>query len=141
MLKKKKFVIGGVIVFLAIGYLGYVGFQSAASYYYTVSELTALGDSVSGKVIRVNGLVAEPVERITSDLTLKFIIAEGGQSLPVVYRGVVPDSFRLGGDIVVEGTLDTSGVFRATTLLPKCPSRYEPVEKAPQTTEVNSWQI
>ena len=41
------------------------------------------------------------------------------------YRGVAPDTFTDGVDIVVEGRLDANGVFQATTLLAKCASRYE----------------
>ncbi len=36
---KKKFIISGLIAFIALGYLGYMGFQGAATYYYTVAEL------------------------------------------------------------------------------------------------------
>jgi cytochrome c-type biogenesis protein CcmE len=48
--------------------------------------------------------------------------------VPVVYRGVVPDTFQESGEVVVEGGLGSEGVFRARTLLAKCPSKYEPEE-------------
>lgn len=51
--------------------------------------------------------------------------AAGGRQLPVSYRGVVPDVFGPDVDVVVEGKLTTAGTFEATTLLAKCPSRYE----------------
>ena len=43
----------------------------------------------------------------------------------VVYRGIAPDTFTDGVDVVVEGRLGADGTFRATTLLAKCASRYE----------------
>jgi cytochrome c-type biogenesis protein CcmE len=43
----------------------------------------------------------------------------------VLYRGVAPDTFTDGVDVVVEGRLDRNGTFQATTLLAKCASRYE----------------
>jgi cytochrome c-type biogenesis protein CcmE len=44
---------------------------------------------------------------------------------PVVYRGIIPDTFTDSVDVVVEGRLGRDGTFRATTLLAKCASRYE----------------
>ena len=129
MLKKKRFLIGGIIVFLAIGYLGYTGFQSSATYYYEVSELVDLGGSIYGENVRVNGQVAPgSVEQEAGSLNLKFSIIEGRKSLPVVYEGVIPDTFKVGNEVVVEGYLDSAGIFQANTILTKCPSRYVPEE-------------
>jgi cytochrome c-type biogenesis protein CcmE len=125
--RKKKFLIGGAVLLVAVGYLAFVGFKGSATYYYTVSEYVAQGSSIDGKIVRLNGqVVPGSVEQKPADLTLKFTIAESGQSLPVTYRGVVPDTFRPGGDIVIEGSLDSGGIFRAKTLMPKCPSKYLP---------------
>lgn len=128
MLKRRKFLIGGIIVILAIGYLGFTGFQNSATYYYTVGEYFEQG-AINGENIRVNGLVAEgSVEQDTVGRLLEFTIVEEDKSLPVVYRGIVPDTFKTGINVVVEGTVDSEGVFQAHTLLPKCPSRYEAQE-------------
>ena len=66
------------------------------------------------------------------NLNLAFDIVEGDRRLPVLYHGVMPDTFQQSESVVVEGTLSTNGVFDARTLLVKCPSRYEPVV-APST--------
>ena len=42
-----------------------------------------------------------------------------------MYRGITPDTFTDGVDVVVEGRLGRDNTFRATTLLAKCASRYE----------------
>ncbi len=129
MLRKKKFLIGGIIVFIAISYLAYTGFQSAATYYYTVSEVAEQGSSIYGERVRVNGLVAPgSLEQEPGSFTLKFTITEGGESLPVVYQGVAPDTFKVGNEVVVEGSLNQEGIFRATTIMAKCPSKYVPEE-------------
>jgi len=129
VLKRRKFLIGGIIVILAIGYLGFTGFQNSATYYYTVGEFYEQGNSIYGENIRVNGLVAEgSVEQDSVGKMLKFIVVEEDKSLPVVYQGIVPDTFKTGINVVVEGTVDSEGVFQAHTLLPKCPSRYEAQE-------------
>lgn len=124
-MKKKKFLIGGLIVCLAIAYLGYTGFESSATYYLTISELREKGDSVYGKNVRVSGQVVPPsVDQ--KGAVLSFTIADGGQSLPVVYQGVVPDAFKAGSQVVVEGYLNSAGIFQANTILTKCPSKYTP---------------
>jgi cytochrome c-type biogenesis protein CcmE len=43
----------------------------------------------------------------------------------VIYRGIAPDTFTDGVDVVVEGRMGEDGTFHATTLLAKCASRYE----------------
>ena len=129
--KKKKFLIGGLIVVLAIAYLGYTGFEGSATYYFTVSELAAQEGSVNGENVRVNGQVAAgSVEQDTKEQILRFTIVdvEEENSLPVVYQGVVPDTFKTGNDVVVEGYLNSAGVFHANNILAKCPSRYVPEE-------------
>ena len=129
MLKKKRFLIGGIIVFLALGYLGYTGFEGSATYYYTVGELIEQGNSIYGENVRLNGLVAPgSIEQESSNFIMRFTIINGEASLPVVYQGVVPDAFRVGNEVVVEGYLDSDSTFQANTILAKCPSKYVPEE-------------
>jgi cytochrome c-type biogenesis protein CcmE len=55
---------------------------------------------------------------------------DGNASVPVVYRGSVPDLFKTGREVVVEGTL-VNGTFVAVrnSLVTKCPSKYAPAKK------------
>ncbi len=128
MLRNKKFLISGLLILIAISYLAYTGFENSAIYYYTVSELTEQDESVRNTNIRVNGQVdVNSVEHnSTVNSALEFIVTEGGESLPVIYQGIVPDTFAAGREIVIEGYLDSQGVFQADTILTKCPSKYEP---------------
>ena len=129
MLKKRKFVISGIIIIAAVASLAYVSFQSSATYYYTVSELTGQGSSIYDENVRVDGLVAPgSLEQKSAGGTLTFTIIdiEGEESLPVVYQGVVPDTFKVGSEVVVEGHLNSTGSFQAHTLMTTCPSKYEP---------------
>lgn len=127
MLKKKRFLIGGFIIFLALVFLGYMGFMGATTYYYEVGELLAQGSSIYGENVRVNGQVV-PGSLEQEGLILRFTLIDvnGEQGLPVVYQGVVPDTFKVGNVVVVEGHLNSTGIFQAHTLMPKCPSRYVP---------------
>ena len=60
-------------------------------------------------------------------LRFKLRDVKGSTSVPVVYKGSVPDLFRSGRDVVVDGKL-RNGVFVAVpnTLVTKCPSKYAP---------------
>ena len=124
-MKRLKFIIGAIIVLIAIGFLGYQGFVASATYYYEVSEFIGQQGSFIDKNVRVAGTVADgTIEKQGS--ILKFTITDGKEDLPVVYKGVVPDSFKAGREAVVEGKLNSAGTFEAKILMPKCPSKYEP---------------
>ena len=135
MLKKKRVILGGVVVLLSLGFLLYrlvaMGTPSM-----TVGELLQQQDvhrSSAGNehIIQVAGKVMEgSVQQDIRSMTLKFSITDigtGQGSLPVVYKGVAPDTFKTGNDTLVEGYLDANGVFQASKLSPKCPSKYVPV--------------
>ncbi len=126
MLKKKKFLIGGIVILLALSYLGYAGFQRSATYYYNVSEFLGNGAATEKANVKVMGEVARGSVQRNGARNLRFDLNEGGQKMPVVYEGAVPDAFATGIDVVVEGRLDRSGVFQAKTIVTKCPSKYEP---------------
>ena len=137
-MKNKKFIIGGLILVVAVGYLGFMGYQSSAAYYYSPTQLLDKGSSVYNKVVRVNGNVAPgSIQQKPGDLNLNFTVSDGGGTIPVVYRGVVPDTFQAGNPVVVEGSLDASGVFQATTLMVKCPSKYASNVTVPVTNGIN----
>jgi cytochrome c-type biogenesis protein CcmE len=129
LFKKRKFLIGGIIICLAIGYLVVTGFINADRYYYTTSEAAALGSNIYGRDIRVNGEVAaDSVKNDVATMTLTFTVTEGDSHIPIVFHGAAPDSFKPGGDVVVEGKLDAAGVLQADNILTECPSKYVPQE-------------
>jgi cytochrome c-type biogenesis protein CcmE len=124
--RRVKFIIGGVVIALAILYLIFTAARSTAAYFLTVEELHAKGSAVYGRNLRVSGkVVGDSVDFNSRDLVLRFQIAgESGETLPVVFNGPRPDQLRPDADIIVEGKFDGQE-FTARTLLLKCPSRYE----------------
>lgn len=124
--KKTKFVVGGVIIALAIVYLIYTGVQSTAAYFLTVDELYAKGEAIQNQTVRVSGKVdAATIDFNNRDLILKFdVVSETGARMPVVFNGPKPDQMREGAEAILEGKYDGGG-FSAQSLLLKCPSRYE----------------
>ena len=59
---------------------------------------------------------------------LTFIITDGLESLDVVYKGTMPNNFGDQTQVVIEGKLDSSGEFQASSIMTKCPSKYEAEE-------------
>ena len=109
------------VVAACVGYLIYSASGGSTEYYVTVSELRA--NAPAGDV-RVAGVVQDDVTRTDGGLHVTFTENDGTASMPVDYKGTLPDIFKPGITVVVEGTLGDDGVFRARTLLAKCPSRF-----------------
>jgi cytochrome c-type biogenesis protein CcmE len=109
----------------AIGYLAFAGAKQAWVYHLTVDQFLA---SPQYKMERVR--LCGPTEKDRffarpGSLEAKFILKGTGATVPVEYRGVIPEMFKAGCDVVVEGKLDTAGVFQADLLMTKCASKYE----------------
>jgi cytochrome c-type biogenesis protein CcmE len=86
------------------------------------SEVAGRTDHVSvmGKVV---GQVRNRDQAREKGLRFALRDVEGTTRIPVVYRGSVPDPFRLGRDVIVEGQM-RNGTFVADRLITKCPSKY-----------------
>ena len=113
--------IPAAIVAACVGYLVYSASGGSAEYYLTVSELRS--HATSGDV-RVAGVVQDDVVRTDGGLHVTFSEKDSTASVPVDYSGTLPDIFKPGITVVAEGKLGSDGVFRANTLLAKCPSRF-----------------
>jgi cytochrome c-type biogenesis protein CcmE len=124
--KKTKFIIGGVVIALAIVYLIYNGIQSSAAYFLTVDELHAKGTAIENRTVRVSGKVdADTIDFSNRDLILAFdVTSETGDRMHVTFNGPKPDQMREGAEAIVEGKYNGE-VFTAKSLMLKCPSRYE----------------
>lgn len=126
-----SFIIVGMIVLGAVFYLVYVNAQSSAVYYMTIPELRGC-TTCATQAVRVTGIVqAGSVVRNDQEDRVSFVIEDGKQTLPVSYSGVVPDIFRPGIQVVVEGHYPGSGTFQAQTLLAKCPSKFQSATPTP----------
>ncbi len=129
LLKRRKFLIGSLVVALAIGFLIYQGIASTGMYYLSVRELRAMGEAAATQQVRLGGRVAEDsVQWEPQNMTLRFVLEDmdGADRMPVLYRGVVPDTFKPGAEVVLEGK-SAADVFEAKALLTKCASKYLPL--------------
>jgi len=126
---KKKFIIGGIIILIPVIFLAYLGFKNSLTYYYQVDQLLNKGSSVYDKNVRVSGRVQPGMEVVqeTNEIRFRIIdIANQDNSIPVVYTGVIPDTFAEGKDVIIEGKYSGTGVFQATSIVTKCASKYIP---------------
>ena len=123
--KRNKIILITLISFSVIGYLVYAGLRDTMMYYLTVGELIDMQDQPANGGVRVGGKIREgSVKWDPKTLTLNFVIGDERGTVPVVYNGVVPDSFKQGEKVILEG-LFAKGLFRASQIMPTCPSKYE----------------
>ena len=119
-----SFLLAGIAILGAIVYLVVVNTQASAAYDMTVTELHNCMNCTL-QTVRVTGTVqAGSIVRDDANEHVSFIINDGKAALPVTYSGVVPDIFRVGIQVVVEGKYSGQGAFQALTLLTKCPSKF-----------------
>jgi cytochrome c-type biogenesis protein CcmE len=111
-----------VVIAACVGYLVYSASGSSSEYYLTVSELRSR--QPTSQDVRVAGVVQNDVQRSEGGLHVQFTEKDGTASVPVDYRGTVPDIFKPGITVVAEGRLGADGVFHARAVLAKCPSRF-----------------
>lgn len=119
-----SFVLAGVAVVGAVLALIIMNTGTTAEYDMTIPQLRTC-TACAGHTVRVEGNVApNSVQYLDGRQSVNFVIYEGSDHLPVTYSGVIPDVFKSGAQVVVEGQL-TGNTFHATSLLTKCPSKYQ----------------
>jgi cytochrome c-type biogenesis protein CcmE len=131
MTQRRKLLLGGAVIAVALGYMIYAGVTQSAVYAVTPSEIQAAAP-VSGKTYRLMGLVTRGSlkwEPRTLDLT--FTLTDGKATVPVRHKGTAPDLFGEGRGAVVEGSWSREGYFKATLILAKHSEEY----KAPHDGE------
>src|SRR6266540_3996579 len=103
----------GAVVLACVGYLVYSATGSSAEYYQTISEMRS---HPTDRDVRVLGTVQDDVVRSDGGLRVRFTAVEGEQRMSVDYRGTLPDIFKPGAQVVVEGRMRPDGVFHARAL-------------------------
>jgi cytochrome c-type biogenesis protein CcmE len=105
-------------------------FRSNLVFFFSPSQIAA-GEAPKDRAFRVGGMVETgSVKRQADGVTVQFVVTDTAKSVPVVYKGILPDLFREGKGVVAEGRLGTDGVFRAEQVLAKHDENYMPPEAA-----------
>lgn len=136
MAKSSNKAVYAVALFLFLGGLGYLVFSGLTEdsvYFLNVSEVTA-AERTEGKKARLFGKVSPGnLEIIEGKLGANFDLVDKinpGKSLRVEFKGALPDTFKDDVEVIVEGSFVQGGtVFKAKTLVTKCPSKYEEQSK------------
>lgn len=118
-----------IIVFIAAGLSVAIGLALFAlrqniSLFFTPTQI-AMGEVSTGQRIRVGGMVKEgSVQSQGDSLEVRFMTTDYANDVPIHYVGILPDLFREGQGIVVEGSVDGSGIFQASRVLAKHDENY-----------------
>ena len=105
-------------------------FQSNLVFFFTPTQVVSK-EAPQGRPFRIGGLVEEgSVVRSRDGLAVRFTVTDTARSVPVAYRGFLPDLFREGKGVVAQGRLDAEGVFHASEVLAKHDENYMPPEAA-----------
>lgn len=121
-----QFTIALVVIAGGLVALAGVSFKQNLVYYLTVGEYLDQRGELPPEGFRVDGKVVHgSVVRASQGMGVTFEITDGDRTMPVSYHRELPDTFKEGGEVVVEGIAGENGVFEARSLLAKCPSKYE----------------
>jgi cytochrome c-type biogenesis protein CcmE len=105
-----------------------MAFERNLVFFFTPSQVAA-NEAPQGRTFRIGGMVlAGSVKR--SGVEVEFVVTDTARSIPVLYRGALPDLFREGKGVVAQGQLGADGVFRAREVLAKHDENYMPPEAA-----------
>ncbi len=141
--RQKKFVY--IIVALAalgsaVGLVLYA-LKDNVSLFFTPTQIYKK-EAPQGRNFRVGGLVQEgSVKRQSDGLTVHFVITDNAHSIPVIYKGILPDLFKEGKGVVAQGKIQADDIFHAEEVLAKHDENYiapEAAEALKQAAEAKS---
>ncbi len=127
--KKRLFIILGLLAGLGVAVgLALSALQENINLFYTPTQI-ANGEAPLDTRIRAGGMVEKgSVQRSSDSLDVRFVVTDFNKSVPITYRGILPDLFREGQGIVALGKLNAEGVVVADEVLAKHDEKYMPPE-------------
>ncbi|HXP97099.1 MAG TPA: cytochrome c maturation protein CcmE [Telmatospirillum sp.] len=136
--RRLYFVFLGMLALGAAAALVLTAMNDTLVYFYTPSDLRTKHVSPDRR-LRIGGLV-EPGSVARQGDAVRFVVTDLTATLPVTYRGVLPDLFREGQGVVAEGKMDGEGLFHASEVLAKHDENYMPKEVADALKKSGQWQ-
>ena len=105
-------------------------FRNNLVFFFSPTQVMAKEAPV-GKTFRIGGLVQTGTLKRDSDgLTIRFSVTDTATSIPIVYKGILPDLFKEGRGCVAQGRVGGDGVFYADQIMAKHDENYMPPEAA-----------
>ncbi|HSS19173.1 MAG TPA: cytochrome c maturation protein CcmE [Pyrinomonadaceae bacterium] len=124
--KRIAFIIAGLMGLAIAATLVLRAFQNNLVFFFSPTQIVA-NEAPVNKTFRVGGLVQDgTLKRETDGLTVRFTVTDTAKSIPVVYKGILPDLFKEGKGCVAQGHLGSDGVFYADEVLAKHDENYMP---------------
>ena len=138
--RRLYFVVAGMVLLGAAAGLTLYAMNDTLVFFYSPSELLAK-QIPPGRTLRIGGLVETgSVAREGDGTTVHFRVTDTAKTVPVVYRGILPDLFREGQGVVAEGMMGQDGVFVAAEVLAKHDEKYMPKEVVDALKKSGRWQ-
>jgi len=103
-------------------------FNKNLVFFFTPSQVAA-SEAPLGRTFRIGGMVV-PGSLKRDGVDVRFAVTDTAKTIPVVFRGQLPDLFKEGKGVVAQGTLGADGVFAAREVLAKHDENYMPPEAA-----------
>jgi cytochrome c-type biogenesis protein CcmE len=138
--QRRLTLIGGALAVLAIAAGLVLNALRDSIVFFSTPSMVAEKHIAPGRRFRLGGLVETGSLKRGDNLAVTFTVADGSATLPVAYKGILPDLFREGQGVVAEGALDGSGVFRADTVLAKHDENYMPKDVADALKKQGHWK-
>jgi cytochrome c-type biogenesis protein CcmE len=127
--KRLAFIAVGLAALSVAASLALSAFRSNLVFFFSPTQV-AMKEAPIGHKFRLGGLVEEGSLTRGDGLSVRFVVTDLAQSIPVVYTGILPDLFREGKGVVTQGHLGPDGVFYADEVLAKHDENYMPPEVA-----------
>ena len=116
-------------------------FRSNLVFFYSPTQV-ADKEAPVNKTFRLGGLVEQgSLKRLPDGLTVSFVVTDTGKSIPVRYKGILPDLFKEGKGVVAQGRLEADGIFQAREVLAKHDENYMPPEAAEAIAKAQHGQL
>ena len=132
--------IGGLLLATAAA-LVLTAFEDNIVFFHSPTDIATNRELSTDRRLRVGGLVKpESWQKAADGLTHNFAITDLNNEIRVAYRGIMPDLFREGQGVVVEGRMQSDGHFRADEVLAKHDENYMPPEVAEALRESGKWK-
>ena len=133
MKKRHKRVVFIVVSLAALGLASWLvlgAFRNNLVFFFSPTQI-ATKEAPIGRTFRIGGLVENgSLKRDTDGLTIRFKVTDTANTIPVVYKGILPDLFKEGRGCVAQGRVGSDGVFYADQIMAKHDENYMPPEAA-----------
>lgn len=105
-------------------------FKNNLVFFFSPTQI-ASKEAPIGRTFRIGGLVQDgSLKRDNDGLTIRFTVTDTANTIPVVYKGILPDLFKEGRGCVAQGKVGSDGVFYADQIMAKHDENYMPPEAA-----------